>query len=106
MKSFILLVALAAGCSVGDRYLVAQATLSAVEATPVEQRPSIAVPAVRIKGGWNVAVRADAFSLGEAATRPDVQVAIPTRMHSRRLVLANALVWTGTPISIAGLCMI
>ncbi len=27
-------------------------------------------------------------------------------MHSRRLVLANALVWTGTPVSIAGVLMI
>jgi hypothetical protein len=106
VKGLALIVLMSSGCSVGDRYLVAPATLAAIEATPAEQRAGTAAPAVRQKGGWNVAVRSDTFSLREAAPRPGGQVAIPTRMHSRRLVLANALVWTGTPISIAGLCMI
>jgi hypothetical protein len=107
MRSRLLaLLVLLPACTVGDRYLIAPATLAAVQARPPEARAQLAVPAVRQKGAEAVEVRADAFSLPEAIARPDGQVAIPTRLPSRRLVLGSALVWIGTPLSIAGLCMV
>lgn len=93
-------------CSVGDRYLIAPETLAAIQALTPEARKQTVAPAIRQKGGWNVTVRTDAFSVPEATTRPDGQIAIPTRMRSKKIQLGNVLVWIGTPLSIAGLCMV
>jgi len=93
-------------CSVGDRYVIASDTLAAIQTLTPEARKKTVAPAIRQKGGWNVDVRTDAFSLHEAATRSDGQVAIPTRMFSKKIQLGNVLVWIGTPLSIAGLCMV
>lgn len=101
-----LLALLLAGCTVGDRYLVAPGSVTALEARPPADRDRVAVPATRLKGGEHVAVRGDAFSLREAVTRSDGTVAIPTRMPSRRIVVGSTLVWIGAPLSIAGLCMV
>jgi hypothetical protein len=93
-------------CTVGDRYLIAPQTLAQLGTMSPEQKAKTVLPAVRQKGGDAAFVKADAFSLREAVTRPDGQVAIPTRTHSRRIVLGSTLVWIGTPLSIAGLCMV
>jgi hypothetical protein len=97
---------LLAGCTVGDRYLIPSDSLAAVQALTPEVRAHTAIAALRQKGGYEVDVRADAFSLREAVSRADGQVAIPTRLPSRRIVLGSTLVWIGTPLSIAGLGMV
>lgn len=94
------------GCSVGDRYIVAPETLASIRALSTAQREHTAAPAQRAKNGLGAEVRVSTFALAEARPRPDGQTEVPTRMPSRRLKLANALVWAGTPASIAGLLMV
>lgn len=95
-----------AGCTVGDRYLISSDSFTAVRIMRPDERVRHAVPARRIAGDRAVYVRAHAFSLEEGVERPDDQVTIPTRLPSRRVQAGNALVWIGTPLSIAGLCMV
>ena len=106
LTALLSLVVTLTACSVGDRYVIAPETLAAVQALSPEQRAKTAVPAHRIKNDQAADVRASALSLGEAVTRPDGRVAIPTHMPSRRIVLGSTLVWIGTPLSVAGLAMV
>ena len=105
MRTFFLACGLCA-CSVGDRYVVQPEMLESIRALSPAEREHTAAPAHRAHQGEAAEVRASAFVLAEAAPRADGTVVIPTRLPSRRLVLANALVWAGTPPSIAGLLMI
>ena len=93
-------------CSVGERYVVAPETLASIQALSMEQREHTAAPAQRAKDRRFATVRASTFALAEAKPDIDGQVLMQTRMPSHRLKLANALVWAGTPPSIAGLLMI
>ena len=93
-------------CSVGDRYVIAPETLASMQSLPVARQGRIIAPAQRAKDGRPANVRVSAFVLSAASPRYDGQIQIPTRMTSHRLKIANALVWTGTPPSIAGLLMI
>ena len=102
----VLLVVLGSGCTVGDRYLVAPQTWSAVTAMPQPERWHVAAPATRAHGGQAVEVRASELSVKEAVVREGGVVAVPSRTHSRRIVVGSTLVWIGTPLSIAGLCMV
>ncbi len=97
---------LGAGCTVGDRYLVAGDHFTAVQIMTPTERERHAVVAHRAKNGQEAYVRANSFSLGEAVPRSDGRVAVPTRLPSRRIKVGNALVWVGTPLSIAGLLMV
>lgn len=93
-------------CSVGDRYVVAPETLASIHALSIQQRENTAAPAQRAKDRRAADVRASTFALAEAQPDAEGQVVMQTRMPSRRLTLANVLVWTGTPPSIAGLLMV
>ena len=97
---------LAVGCSVGDRYLIASDHFTALQIMTPTERDRHAVPAHRIKNGQVAFVRANSFSLQEGQPRTEGQVAIPTRLPSRRIKVGNALVWVGTPLSIAALLMV
>lgn len=105
MRAWILTCGLCA-CSVGDRYVVQPDTLAALRALSLAQREHTAAPVRRVRDGDAADVRASAFALAESSPRSDGSIEVPTRMPSHRLVVANALVWTGTPPSIAGLLMI
>jgi hypothetical protein len=98
-------VLLLSACTVGDRYVLAPQTWSAVTRLPRVERWHVAAPARRQVDAQPVNVRASELSEREAVVRSDGQVAVPSRSHSRRIVVGSTLVWIGTPLSIAGLLM-
>jgi hypothetical protein len=99
------LLSLVAGCTVGDRYLISTEHFTAVKIMTSAERQRHVVPAHRDKNGQPAWVRAHSFSLTEAEAHGE-EVSLPTRLPSRRIVVGSTLVWIGTPLSIAGLCMV
>ncbi len=101
-----LVMTTATACTVGDRYLVPAETWARIQAIPLDLRPHTVAPVQRVKKAMPANVMTSAFSPGEAQAQPDGAYIVPTRMHSRKLVLGSTLVWIGTPLSLAGLAMV
>jgi hypothetical protein len=99
------LALLLSACTVGDRYVLAPETWSAVTALPKPERWHTAAPARRQMGDVIANVRVSELSEREAIVRPDGEVAVPSRSYSRKILIGSTLVWIGTPLSIAGLLM-
>ena len=102
----IAVLLLLSACSVRESYVVATETMQQIASRTPEEREHLAVPAQRAKDGRSADVRASTFVAESAKSRGDGTVVVLSKLRTKRLVLANALVWTATPFSIAGTLMI
>jgi len=75
------LALLLSACTVGDRYVLAPETWSAVTALPKVERWHTAAPARRQIGDVSANVRASELSEREAIVRADGKVAVPSRTY-------------------------
>jgi hypothetical protein len=87
------------GCVTTEKYLISGDSLRRLQAMPVAERASLAVPATR--QGKPVLVRGSTLQIDDAS-RSENSLEVKSRAPNRMMTAGSALTWIGTAISVAG----
>jgi hypothetical protein len=90
------------GCLAGESYLIDRPTAVAIARMSPKERAQGHVPAVRVKRGVPVRLRAEAVRLDTAVPEPDGRVRVKAAVRSPTVTAGAVLTYVGSVTSIVG----